>query len=224
MKSLDNVTLICVEGRYGRDMAEQVIKVLKYCTKKIKFGEIVFVSPKVDDDILNKLQEENITHHEIEPMDWLQYGAWSIQKFYEHVNLDYALTVSRDGFILNPHLWDDAFLDYDYIGAKWCKYHLATCKWIHPGVREKGPLNLVGNSGFCLRSKKFLLETAKAPFPVDGPDDAYMCNNYKEYFLSKGIKYGTEEIADKFSREMNKTINFADVFGFHGEWAFVKNL
>jgi hypothetical protein len=224
MIKLDNVTLICVEGITSPQIVDEVFKVFKYCSRKIEFGETVFVSPALEDPQKKELFKKDIKYHEIKPMTWLEYGAWSITDFYKYVNLDFCLTVTRDGFILNPHLWDDRFLNYDYIGAKWDPNHLATCKWLHPEIKAKGNFKLVGNIGFCLRSQKMLHETANAPFPVDGPDDAYMCNNYKDYFLQRGIKYGTNEIADLFSREMNHSINFADVFGFHGEKAFIKNL
>ena len=48
---------------------------------------------------------------------------------------DYNLIIHADGFAVNPEAWTDEFLNYDYIGARW-----------GDGV--------VGNGGFCLRSRK----------------------------------------------------------------------
>jgi hypothetical protein len=92
------------------------------------------------------------------------------------------------------------------------------CEWIYPEVKERMNYNMhtVGNGGFSLRSKKLLNETGRASFKCDGPEDAYICNNHYDHFLDCGINFGTEKIADLFSREMNKSLKLEDVFGFHG--------
>lgn len=224
MKNLDVVTLVCVEGNYTHAIAKDVIKVLNHCSKEINFGEKIFICPEIDKDIQKELDDYGITYYKIPPMDWMGYNNFVVNEYYKYIKTDFCLVVQRDGYILNPHLWDDEFLNYDYIGAKWCPAHLAGCQWIFPETRSRGPLNLVGNGGFSLRSKKSLYETALAPFPVVGPEDAYICNNHLDYLLKRGLKYGTEEIADKFSREMNKNLSFDQVFGFHGEKHFINNL
>jgi hypothetical protein len=224
MKNLDMVTLICVEGNYSFEIADQAIRVLLHCSKEINFGEKIFISPPIEHTTKKALDSNGIIHYDIPQFDWLDYNRFVVKDYYKYIKTDFCLVVQRDGFILNPHLWDDRFLDYDYIGAKWCPHHLAGCRWIYPETRQRGPLNLVGNGGFSLRSKKSLYETANAPFPVNGPEDAYICNNHLDYFLERGLKYGTEEIADKFSREMNKSLSFDQVFGFHGEKHFINNI
>lgn len=35
-----------------------------------------------------------------------------------HIHTDFALIVHADGFVVHPEMWQDAFLDYDYIGAR----------------------------------------------------------------------------------------------------------
>ena len=47
-----------------------------------------------------------------------------------------------DGYAVNPGAWDAAFLDCDYLGAKW--------SWHKDAMR-------VGNGGFSLRSRRLLL-------------------------------------------------------------------
>ena len=122
-----------------------------------------------------------------------------------------TLIFQGDGFVIHPDLWEDAFLDYDYIGAPWSPVgpneHLGNKPWV----------NRVGNGGFSLRSKKFLaasvpLESKYNPLasyldpqlpkgesPV--PEDWFLCvHNYK-HMLSKGIKFADPSIAARFSVE-----------------------
>ena len=37
----------------------------------------------------------------------------------EYINSEHVLVIQDDGHIVNPDIWDDNFLDYDYIGAPW---------------------------------------------------------------------------------------------------------
>ena len=35
----------------------------------------------------------------------------------QHSDNDFVMVIQEDGHIVNPNLWDDEFLKYDYIGA-----------------------------------------------------------------------------------------------------------
>jgi hypothetical protein len=223
--NLDNVTLICVEGRYNDKSIKNSLKALMYSSLEINFKEILFLSPKIEsEEILLQIKNLNINHYEIQSLDWIGYGNFILKNLYDYVKTDYCLVIQWDGFILNPHLWSNEFLKYDYIGAKWDYNHLKGCQWLFPEVKQKKELNLVGNGGFSLRSKKLLYETKYAPFKCHGPEDAYICNNYYDYFKSKKIKYSPPEIADRFSREMNHSLSWDSVFGFHGEKEFINQI
>ena len=108
-----------------------------------------------------------------------------------------------DGFILNPHLWNDEFLNYDYIGAPW-KEHAK---------------HRVGNGGFCLRSRRLLYLSQFIPYYPDAHDDELICITYRKFFEDNGIKYAPLELAMKFALESQIPECDYDLdkcFGFHG--------
>ncbi len=223
--NLDNITLVCVEGKSDHDSLQMSLKALIYSSLEINFKEKVFISPAIHNDEINhQITSLDIKHHIIPTMDWNNYNKFILKYLYDYISTDYCLIVQWDGFILNPHLWSDEFLNYDYIGAKWNYNSLKTCQWIFSEIKQNGNFNLVGNGGFSLRSKKLLYETKTAPFECNGPEDAYICNNYYDYFISKGIKFGTNEIADKFSKEQNHSLTWDSVFGFHGEKTLIHQI
>lgn len=44
---------------------------------------------------------------------------WEIGGALEYFNTTHMLKCTWDGFVLNPHLWDDSWLNYDMIGSPW---------------------------------------------------------------------------------------------------------
>ena len=69
------------------------------------------------------------------------------------------LVIQDDGHIVNPSLWDEEFLKYDYIGLPWPfedSWIEKQLKEQRPIIRKVYPKNRVGNGGFSLRSRKFL--------------------------------------------------------------------
>jgi hypothetical protein len=131
------------------------------------------------------------------------------------IKSDYCMIINSDGFIINPHLWEDSFLNYDYIGAPW--YHLEGM-FRHHGWT--GTLNQVGNGGFCIRSKKFL-EFSKSLSNYNGTvnEDLYLCTVMYEEALRRGIRYADVDTASRFSVE-NPSPKYPDIrnsFGFHAK-------
>jgi hypothetical protein len=137
---------------------------------------------------------------------------------------DYNLIIHADGFAVNRNAWDPQFLDYDYIGARW-------------------PSGVVGNGGFCLRSKKLLdalLELdvgyKTSDFPEDVindyenyvfdafgdkviPEDNTICKIYRPTLEQNyGIKFPYGDIIDKFAIEHNMSSPWlGKSLGFHGK-------
>ena len=110
---------------------------------------------------------------------------------------------------LNPRAWTDAFLDYDYIGAKWAEEN----------VRRDGfPAgHNVGNGGFSLRSDFYLGAGGDPHLEKTHPEDTHLCGTYRPYLEGTcGIKYATAEVADRFSFELD--IPESPPFGFHGSF------
>jgi len=74
------------------------------------------------------------------------YSEFVLKNLLPYMATTHALLVQWDGYVINPLAWEQAFLDCDYIGAKWF--------WQPTGRR-------VGNGGFSLRSRR-LIEALRA--------------------------------------------------------------
>jgi hypothetical protein len=136
----------------------------------------------------------------------------------------YNLIIHSDGFAVNKNAWDENFLNYDYIGAKW-----------NSGI--------VGNGGFCLRSRKLYdalldldVKSKSSDYPPEVlndvqnyvfdaygdkviPEDNIICKIYRKELEEKyGINFASGEIADKFSIEHNMSSPWlGKSLGFHGK-------
>ena len=132
------------------------------------------------------------------------FNRYMLTDLKRHITTDFALTVHWDGFAINPHLWTDEFLNYDYIGAPWPR-------WITKD-------NRVGNGGFSLRSRRWIERAAELE-PVGSAEDVYQCRTRIDHFLEKGLKVAPLELALRFAIE-NPIEEFPDwdaskSFGFH---------
>ncbi len=123
------------------------------------------------------------------------------------IKTPFALWIEWDGYVTDERAWKPEFLDYDYIGAKW----LFDAPGNVSGFR-------VGNSGFCLQSKKMMDALRDDPrfVPVAGQFvDLLMCGPYRPILESDyGIRFAPPEVADLFSYEA--TLPSFPTFGFHG--------
>lgn len=184
--NLKNVTCISVSS----SKIVESIYALKMCNKYCDFYDtIIFTHKPVD---MNYKLIEKINSKR-------DYDNFIVKNLPYEIDSDFCLTIQWDGFVVNPNAWDDTFFDYDYIGAPW--------PWIN---------NLVGNGGFCLKSKKFL-EAQKIitkDLEVDNPDDVMLSDVLRKKFETHGCKYAPPEIAYRFSTEHG---NYEDnkSFGFH---------
>lgn len=147
------------------------------------------------------------------------------------VDTDFNLIVHHDGYAVNKDAWTDQFLNYDYIGAVW-------------PIFQNKKNRMVGNGGFCLRSKKLYAALNdidiqykwthligekniyhKLRFdPTDKhvgksiPEDVIISHFYRKALENQyQIQFAPEHIADRFSIENNLTSVWATKsFGFHG--------
>jgi Protein of unknown function (DUF5672) len=119
--------------------------------------------------------------------DIFSYGWIQVRRLSAFVKCDYMLNIQADGFVTTPELWDESFLDYDYIGAPW------------PTGLTTG--SRVGNSGFSLRSRRFMEASSFGPaYEMEG-DDVYWTQTAHHYFLGKGMKYAPLDVAARFAVE-----------------------
>ncbi len=127
-----------------------------------------------------------------------------------HIRTSHYLVIQWDGWVHNGNLWQDNWLNYDYIGALW--------PW-HPN-------NRVGNGGFSLRSRALgmFLTTNKLLFPLsDRPEDDTLCRTFRPRLEYNGFRWAPEDEASLFSFERRVT-DYRPTFGFHGAFNFPKVL
>ncbi len=148
-----------------------------------------------------------------EPWDKLEQTRFLTHRMLYEVTTDFVMTVHLDGFALHKDKWDNAFLDYDYIGAPW---PVANCLGYNPPHR-------VGNSGFSLRSRKWMRATAELPLPWMIEEDIFTCMLHHAQLTERfGCKIAPVDVALRFSLE-NPLPEYPDwkaedSFGFHGYW------
>lgn len=143
---------------------------------------------------------------------------WELESLIDYCESEFIMFLSHDGFPVNWELWSDDFLKYDMIGAPWPDF------WKQNGARWGE--NRVGNTGFCIRSKKFLKACQDAmPLWNNQLGDVFSCQIMHKAFEGMGIKYAPVDVASRFSWEHYTEEGIAGPntsFGFHG-WVAGKN-
>lgn len=193
-RQLKNITLLslnCVDPI-------QSVKALLYSSREIEFAKLILISDRKPENLPSNIEfvKTNLNTH-------AGSSVFTYTELPKIIDTDFFIGIHDDGFIINPHLWDDNFLNYDYIGAPWKNYN---------------QINRVGNGGFVLKSKKFV-ELTKNLKPLGKHEDGELTNNYYHYFISNGCKYAPIEVAMKFSLESKIPeceYNLNNCFGFHG--------
>ncbi|AWW73683.1 hypothetical protein CD351_04480 [Erythrobacter sp. KY5] len=139
----------------------------------------------------------------IVPIDQLRsseaYSQFILSRLVDHIRTEHCLIVQWDGHIADASQWDDAFLDYDYIGASWPQF-------------DDG--HEVGNGGFSLRSRR-LLEACRADgFKAHHPEDIAIGRTNRDFLEAQGMTFAPVELANRFAAERAGDPDAA--FGYHG--------
>ena len=197
MLHLDNVDLIIIDCVN----VVQATETIKICTDEIQFGNVyLFTHEKFEVD-------KPVTLIEIEKIDTIEKYSDFCLSLVKYLYNDYVLIVQNDGFIINPNLWSDEFLNYDYIGAPWNLTFV-------PGQR-------VGNGGFSLRSRKFLEFSSQFVSTNGIPEDNFLCLYNYDSAIENGIKFAPTDLASKFAHEYHNPYKWyfepSEHFGFHGK-------
>jgi len=189
-----NITLCCIDNQYPDLGFDALLRSTRHCS----FGEVLFFTAS------NFVPPQHqIPNLRIIPIDHIidldTYSKFLIKDLNRYIFNNHILIVQWDGFITEPRLWQDQFLEYDYIGAPW--------------PRNEGLL--VGNGGFSLRSKKLLDALQDEHIDAKHPEDQCICLEYRPYLEAHhGISFAPPELAEQFAFELQKP-SFA-CFGFHG--------
>jgi hypothetical protein len=214
---LDNVTLLAL----GSTQIMKNLMALQYSAKDIDFGAVKFISHEPPDKLPDNITYEKF--HDFDKITYKEFSYYCIYKLIEHIDTEYMLMIHPDGFVINPHLWTDEFLEWDYLGAPW---PYKTDAYIDPfGIHHR-----VGNGGFTLRSRKILEipQIEEIPFEVNQGtfykhmnagaynEDGNICVHNRHLFEKHGARFAPVEVAVKFSQELPVPESRGiSPFGFH---------
>lgn len=193
MLRLPDVTLVLIETR-EHALAKLAIE---DCLSKAEFGDVLIFT--------DKPSEFSEYGRVIEVPDWPEKVGWSRCFWYDvplQLRTSHSLGIQWDSWIVDPGMWSDDFLQYDYIGSPW---------WYKDGLN-------VGNGGFSLRSTHLLRyvhkHRAKYPCLTDADDDLY-CRKYRPQLQDAGFVWAPEKRAFDFAFECLRPDPTARHFGFH---------
>lgn len=143
---------------------------------------------------------------------------------------EHMLIWQWDGFVVNPEMWAEEFLKWDYIGAPvvspYWKSFAAYKKYKHP--EWKNPVKdddaVVGNGGFSLRSKKFLEASASLQGFGESyhTEDMFLCIERRTELEAMGVKFCPTEIAAYFAKDQLDKRTVGQCFGFHSRNHFLE--
>jgi hypothetical protein len=202
MKDGKTITLAAL----STDKAISTLQAMNICIKKFPFFDKKILFSNYDGS------ENDIEIKKVNVSSYVDYNKFMVEDLNFLIETDFVLIVQDDGYVINGNLWEDDFLNYDYIGAPW-PWHFCC-----------------GNGGFSLRSKKFLEVSSTLKYEKEHdeydccPEDSFLClDKYKRnYMVNNGIKFADVQTALKFSFEhpvlffSNHTIK--NSFGFHGKF------
>lgn len=194
---LPDVTLISVDCNH----VHEALAAADISTREILFGSV---------KILSSMASKDDRIVKIPPLTSKQmYNQFMVKQLADYISTKYLLIIQGDGYVLNWKAWSDEFYQYDYIGATW---------WYKDNMN-------VGNGGFSFRSRRLHEILQSDPNIVNTyPEDHQICRVYRPYLEEKyGIRFATEEVANKFAieaygltGEASTGRKYGGQFGFHG--------
>lgn len=206
---LSDVTLICADGIH----IEYAIPAIERCKALCNFGAV---------KLLTSMPTDYPHRVEIEPLTSLSaYSVFMISRIHEYVDTSHMLVVQHDGWILNPDIWDPAWMELDYIGPLFIHKH------------QTGSSS-VGSGGFSFRSRRLMASIASRISRWDGTEestdrlmkevgcyeDGAIAWNYRPVVEREGCRFATPEQASRFAQGGNNdpAYHVEKPFGFHGLW------
>jgi len=217
---LKNVTLVAVSTINTDD----AIKALELSMDGIDFHEVVLISNEQPTNLNKKITFKQCKPGELQsrdPKNTNDYSKFMAYNLCDYVNSEFALIVHHNAYVLRPHKWNDAFLQYDYIGAPWPKNMHFT---------SDGTNIRVGNGGFSLRSKKLLNALNELGLPLTDNntgffhEDGIICVYYRKELEDYGLRFAPVDVASVFSHELDCDDSQSEPFGFHNNKKVVPKL
>ena len=200
MLELPDVTLLCADtANHGL-----ALRALNESCRDIRFGRTVLLTADLPAGLAPSRSVDVVDIPPLRSRD--DYSRLMLKGLLPHVTTPHVLVVQWDGYVVNPKAFDPAFLDCDYIGAKWF--------WYDDGHR-------VGNGGFSLRSRRLLEALADPRVTLGDAEDITIGRTARPLLeAAHGIRFATEALADRFAFEAAYPIG--QPFGFHGLFNFAR--
>jgi len=200
MLELPGVTLACI------DTANHALalRALEHSRRGTRFARALFLTDTLPEDV-DVPAGIDVMH--IAPLASRDdYSRFVLKSLHARVDTPHVLVIQWDGYVVNPQAFEAAFLDCDYIGAKWF--------WYDDAMR-------VGNGGFSLRSRKLLHALQDPRIELVDAEDFTIGRTFRPLLESEhGIRYATDALADRFAFEAAYPVGLP--FGFHGLYNFCR--
>lgn len=202
MRELPEVTLCCVDTAYHA----LSLRALEASRRDIRFARTLLLTDALPAGVVLPDGVELVAIPRIVSRDG--YSQFVLKSLAPYVETAHVLLIQWDGYVVNADAWDPAFLDCDYLGAKWF--------WHDDGMR-------VGNGGFSLRSRRLLQALADPAITLIDVEDETICRHFRPRLeRDHGIRFGSEALADRFSFEVSPPVGRP--FGFHGLFNFCRTV
>lgn len=187
---LPNCTLICLTNKNFEEHKEAIDK----SCEEIEFGAVKLIW----DEKCNSIDV------------WNKKIIYDLHKY---IDTSHALLIHADGYVINPKLWKDEWLNHDYIGAPW---PLPNDDYSYRD--ESGDIVRVGNS-VSLRSKKLMERVAQfewKPYYGFTNEDGFISVHHRKQLEKEGFKFAPLDVAVHFSKEHEIPENVGlSTFAFH---------
>jgi len=176
----------------------ETIKAMQYSMRGIEFADAILITHRKPFFLPKEITYKHIS--KLTDIDHFNYKT--VYDMGDYIETDFALLVHYDGFVVNPDMWRDEFLDYDYIGSPWPlpqEGDDTTYRDIY------GNLCRVGNS-VSIRSKRLMDYPKKANVPWVGEkgyfnEDGFICCKIRHLLEAEGMKIAPLELAVHFGHE-----------------------
>lgn len=212
---LPEVTIVSINGKNP----EKSVAAIRHSSREIEFGRQLLITNR-------PLGKDSTDGMEVQVEEGLKtlpdYNRFCLLELHDRIETEFCLIVQPDGFVVNPSLWSDFFLNYDYIGAPW--NHLRSLEALqlsgHPS--RFLPYPIVGNGGFSLRSRRLLKKVASLePDTSRVPEDCVISLKLRCQLENDGMRFAPVRLAQQFSLEwhIDQCSVIGNHFGFHGLFA-----
>lgn len=191
---LPEVTLICVDTANPK----QALFAVERSMELVDFGAAVLVTRR-DHGLLPPPGLQLVVDTTIRTMQ--DYSRFMLRGLSPLVKTSHCLVVQWDGFVLDPSMWSNDFLRFDYIGPIWERF------------RNDERCSCTG--GFTLRSQRLLTALLDERVVSQSPEDVCIALEYREYLeRNHDIRYADFQDARRFALE--DIYETPSAFGFHG--------